>query len=221
VNREAVRRISRQLPTRFLRHYAQGKIASDPVYEAVANELRGQSRPLFDLGCGIGLLPFYLRECGLTFPIEGVDHDASKIAVGRTVAATYAGIELRTGDARQGIPRGSNVTAIDVLHYFTGAEQCQIVDAIAEAIPPGGVAIVRDCVRDGSLRYRLTVLQESFSRAIRWLKAERLNFATRETIVSPFERRGFAVDVRPLWGFLPYNNYLFVFRRSPSGTTNE
>lgn len=220
MNREAARRVADQLPTHFLRGYARGKIRTDPVYDAVEQSLRGSSDPLFDLGCGVGLLGFYLRECEVKTPLIGIDHDAKKIGVARALAGRYENLEFRTGDAREPIPGGMNVTAIDVLHYFSEADQARILENIAQAIPAGGVAVVRDCVRDGSLRYYLTWAQESFSRAIRWLKAERLHFPTRETIVSPFAQRGFAVEVKPFWGLWPYNNYLFVFRRPSSGMTN-
>ena len=36
--------------------YSRAKLASDPLYPAVADALRGTSAPLLDLGCGIGLL---------------------------------------------------------------------------------------------------------------------------------------------------------------------
>ena len=36
--------------------------------------------------------------------------------------------------------------------------------------------IIRDGIRDGSLRYRLTYAQETLSRVGGWLKAERLRF---------------------------------------------
>ena len=108
-----------------------------------------------------------------------------------------------------------------MLHYFTEAEQDAIVESIAAAIPPGGIALIRDAVRDESMRYRLTAAQEAFSRAVRWLKAERLNFPTADQIAAPFRRRGFVEEVLPMWGRTPFNNYLFVFRRPGSGTTNE
>ena len=37
-------------------------------------ELR-ESVALLDLGCGLGLLAFCLREHGLTVPIHGIDYD--------------------------------------------------------------------------------------------------------------------------------------------------
>ena len=217
---DVAKRVARQLPTRFLRGYAAGKLRTDPIYAAVAARLRGSTTPVYDVGCGVGLTELYLRECGLTMPITGVDHDERKIAVARTLAVRYRDVTFRAGDAREGIPEGS-VLALDVLHYFRDAEQQALLRSMASAVPPGGVAIVRDAVRDGSLRYRVTAAQEMFSRAIRWLRAERLNFPERETVVAPFRERGFEIEVLPLWGRTPFNNYLFVFRRPGSGTTNE
>jgi hypothetical protein len=81
--------------------------------------------------------------------------------------------------------------------------------------------IIRDAIRDGSARYWATFAAESFARLSRWLKAERLNFPTREAIRRPFRERGFEEHVVPLWGRTPFNNYLFVFRRAGSGMTKR
>jgi SAM-dependent methyltransferase len=191
------------------------------VYEAALDALRAARGPLLDIGCGVGLLGFYLREHGFTEAVTGIDHDAAKIAIAREIAARYPALDFKTGDARDAFPQAMNVAALDVLHYFREHEQDDILRRIAAAIPPGGIAIIRDAVRDGSLRYRLTAAQETFSRVIRWLKAERLKFPTAEQVVAPFRAAGFGVDVRPLWGRTPFNNYLFVFRRPGSGMTNE
>lgn len=217
---DAANRVARQFPTRFLRGYAGSKLRSDPVYDAVVSRLRASNDPLFDLGCGTGILEIYLRELGFTMPISGIDHDERKIAIAAAIGSRYASLEFRVADAREAIPREMNVVALDVLHYFHDDEQERILDSIASAVPVGGMAIIRDAVRDGSLRYRVTAAQEMFSRAIRWLRAERLNFPMRETVVAPFRRRGFREEIVPLWGRTPFNNYLFVFRRSGSGTVN-
>ena len=42
-------------------------------------------------------------------------------------------------------------------------------------------------------------------------KAERLNFPTRAEIEAPFA--GWEVEAQPLWGRMPDNSYLFVFRK--------
>lgn len=218
---EVTARIAARFGGPFVRGYVASKLRHDPVYRAALEVLQPARGPLFDIGCGVGLLGFYLREHGFNEPVIGIDHDQGKIAMAGEIAAQYSGLDFRRGDVREPFPAGSNIAALDVLHYFRTEEQDDILRRMAAAVPPGGVAVVRDAVRDGSLRYRLTAAQEAFSRGIRWLKAERLHFPTAEQIVAPFRSAGFSADVRPLWGRTPFNNYLFVFRRPASGTTNE
>lgn len=201
--------IAARYDTLFLRWYARSKLATDPLYEAVATRLRAHPYPVVDIGCGIGLMAFHLREHGFAQPITGIDHDAMKIA--KASRAAYDGIRFATGDARDAIPAGSNVLLLDVLHYFDAVEQSRILENVARAVPPGGVAIIRDAVTDGSWRYRATYAAELFARGIRWIRAERLHFPTREQIVCAFG--GFDVEVTPLWGATPFNNYLFVFTK--------
>jgi SAM-dependent methyltransferase len=211
--------VADRFSSRFLRSYTRSKLRRDPVYRAVLERLRGSSAPLFDVGCGIGLLEFYLRESGFTNPIIGIDHDARKVAAANQIATSYRDLEFRAGDARDPIPAGSNVALLDVLHYFSIEDQTRILRNAAAAVAAGGVVIIRDAVRDGTLRYRLTSLQEQFSRAVRWLRAERLNFPTESQITMPFE--GFVKEVVPMWGGTPFNNYLFVFRRLGEGMTKR
>ncbi|MEA2240187.1 MAG: hypothetical protein QOC81_4911 [Thermoanaerobaculia bacterium] len=184
----------------------------DPVYDAVFERLRGSGEPLLDVGCGIGVLPLYLRERGFAAPIRGLDHDERKIAIARSVVPDA---QFDTGDARAAMDRGGTVVLLDLLHYFTSEEQREILGAAAAHAT---TVIIRDAIRDGSWRYRLTYAQEMFSRSVRWLRAERLHFATRDEVIKPFA--GFNVEVVPLYGRTPFNNYLFVFRRSAAGTTN-
>ena len=195
--------------------YVRAKLATDPVYEAVLEHLRGSDLPVIDVGCGVGILALYLRERGFTAPIMGIDHDARKIAIAQRVAA-MDGISFSVRDARTPIALRGNVVLLDVLHYFTSDDQSAILRNAAAA---GGMILIRDAIRDGSLRYRLTYAQEALARAGGWLKAERLNFPTREAIAESLDGE-FTHDVQPMFGHSPFNNYLFSFKRSAAGTTN-
>ena len=211
--------VADRFTSRFLRSYTRSKLRRDPMDAAVLAQLRGSSAPLYDVGCGVGLLEFFLRESGFSNPIIGIDHDARKIAEAKRIAGEYTALEFRKGDARDPVPAGSNVVLLDVLHYFSDEDQRLILRNAAAAATGGGMVIIRDASRDGSMRYRLTALQERFSRAIRWLRAERLNFPSRAQITAPFG--GFVEEVVPMWGGTPFNNYLFVFRRSADGMTKR
>jgi len=205
-------RLAARYPTPFLRAYVRSKIRIDPVYAAVFERIRGSKEPLHDVGCGVGILALYLRARGFEAPIHGIDHDERKIAIARRVVPD-ADFEL--GDARS-IETAGTIVLLDLLHYFRSDVQARILTAAAATAT---TVIVRDAVRDGSWRYRLTYVQETFSRAVRWLRAERLHFPTHEEVLRPFT--GFEAEVVPLYGRTPFNNYLFVFRRSTDGMTNE
>jgi len=142
--------------SRFLRGYARSKLARDPVYAAVASRL--PELPLLDLGCGVGLLAFSLRQRGFRSPILGVDYDARKIDAARR--AGDGSVEFRRADVRDPIDVRGNVALLDVLHYFTDEDQQQILRNVAACVAPGGVAIIRDAIRDGSWRYRATYVEE-------------------------------------------------------------
>ena len=215
MNREVAERVAGRFESRLLRSYARTKLRTDPVYRAVFDRLRDSSAPLFDIGCGVGLLEFYLRECGFDGAITAIDHDERKIAKAREIGQHYENLEFALGDARDPIAVGRVVMLIDVLHYFSSEDQRIILDHAAVA----NLVMIREAVRDASVRYRVTVAQERFSRAIRWLRAERLNFPTRETISTRFDE--FDREIVPMWGRTPFNNYLFAFKRSSAGTTKE
>ena len=204
--------IASRYPTRFLRSYARAKIATDPAYNAVFELVGNTSEPLLDIGCGVGLMAFYLRERGMRMPIAGIDHDRRKIEIARRVADGDQSLSFEVGDARRPVQFRGNVVLLDVLHYFSDADQSVVLRNAAAA---GGMIIIREGIRDGSLRYRLTYVQETLARAGGWLKAECLNFPTRKSIESALDGE-FREEVMPMFGRTPFNNYLFVFRRTPS-----
>ena len=209
---DVARRVAARYPTRFLRSYVRWKVSTDPVYGAVFDRLRRDAQPVLDVGCGVGVLGAYLRERGLHVPIIGVDHDAAKIGVARGLG--LAGATFEAGDARASLDHDGAIVMLDVLHYFRDQEQAEMLRQAAERAQ---LVIIRDALRDGTWRHRLTHAQEWFSRAVHWLKAERLNFPTRQTIDAAFPR--FDAEVVPMWGRTPFNNYLFVLRRSSAGMT--
>lgn len=209
-------RFASRYPTRFLRFYVRLKTAADPVYGAVFDALRRSSERIVDLGCGIGVLEFYLRERGITAPIAAIDRDTRKVSAARAVADGDGGLSFDVGDVRAPIDLRGTVILLDVLHYLTDSDQAALLDRIAAS---SRTVVIRDALRERSWRYWTTVGQETLARAGGWLRVDRLNFPTRETLERPF-RDSFAGEARTMFGRTPFNNYLFVFRRVSAGTTN-
>ncbi len=210
---EVAKRISNLYGIRSLRRYVYWKVRTDPAYDAVREKLRGhEHQPLLDLGCGVGALAFFLREHGVDVPIAGVDFDERKIEAARVAAKQYQDIEFIAADARDPLPQDHNVVLLDMLQYVDSGARQQILENVARTIPPGGIAILRQGIRDDSWRHKVTTVVDAFARLARWMQAERLNFPTMEEVSRPFAS-AFDAEITPLWGRTPFNNYLFVFMR--------
>src|SRR5205085_4805844 len=82
----ACTRVAERFPRGWLRHYVKSKLRRDPIFPAASELLRGSDEPILDVGCGVGLLAFYLRERGCAQPITGLDVDARKIRHAKNAA---------------------------------------------------------------------------------------------------------------------------------------
>jgi 2-polyprenyl-3-methyl-5-hydroxy-6-metoxy-1,4-benzoquinol methylase len=205
-------------PKPWLRHYVASKLRSDPVFPAVWETLRGSRRPLLDVGCGVGLLPFYLRERGCEQTIIGLDADKRKVReAARVATGRYAGIGFVDHDVTKPLPefRG-DVALLDVVHYLPPRDQQTLLGELATRVPPDGVVVLRDCPRDRSRRFWMTYAGERFAQTISWNLGVPLHFPTREGINAPFDDAEFAREERPAYGGTPFNNHLFIFRRRAS-----
>ncbi len=213
-NAEVSARIAACFSEPWLRLYARSKLRTDPVFAATAELLRDSRAPLLDLGCGVGLLAFYLRECGFAPAITGVEIDARKIERANLAAKNrYEAIEFLQGDANDLPPFSGNVVLFDLLHYLSREDQVKLLRAVATRVAPGGLLLIRDSLRENSLRFCLTYLGEIFAQAITWNVSTRLHFPTRESINDSLGN-GFSREERPMWGGSPFNNRLFIFRRA-------
>ncbi|HEX8372560.1 MAG TPA: class I SAM-dependent methyltransferase [Chthoniobacterales bacterium] len=211
--KEIIERISSRYTGRFQREYVKGKLRSDPAYQAAWEQLQDSSLPLLDVGCGIGLLSFYLRERGYLCPVLGVDFDAKKIASAQAVAAPhYADLQFRAEDVIAQNDFSGDVVIIDVLHYLAQEKQQALLHHVAGQVAPGGKCLIRTVLRDESWRFWVTALEEKFLRASRWMKSGAVHYPALEEIRSAFPEVKFKCEVRPLWGNTPFNSYFFVFQ---------
>ena len=211
---QACERVAALFQARWLRHYVSSKLRSDPVFAAAFELLKESHEPLLDVGCGVGLLAFYLRERGLNLPVVGLDTDSRKIRQGADAAQRYRGIELIEHDVRNALPafRG-NVAVLDVVHYLAPADQRILLAELAARVAPGAMLLLRDAPREPTARFWMTYAGERFAQTISWNIGTPLHFPTRESIDAAFDPREFTREERPAWGGTPFNNRLFVFRR--------
>ncbi|MDR3402889.1 MAG: class I SAM-dependent methyltransferase [Chthoniobacter sp.] len=206
-------RIADHFEGRWLRGYTRGKLRRDPIFGAAFELLKDSPLPVLDVGCGVGLFEFYLRERGFLPPLVGVDFDAGKIAKAQLIAGrTYGDITFTVGDVLATGDFRGHVVLFDVLHYLPAARQTALLEQLADHVAPGALCLIRATPRDTNWRFRFTQVQEFLLRATQWMKSGAIHYPTIEEITAPFRARGFTCEVRPLWGRTPFNSYLFVLR---------
>lgn len=196
-------------------HYISAKLRSDPLYAAVLEEIRDSPLPLLDLGCGLGVLAFYLHEHGVDVPIHSLDYDQRKIAEAERIAAERGADRLSFDfhDAREGLPDHSgNVTILDILQFFTADEIHRLLTLAAERLAAGGKLVIRSCLKDESWRFKASVAGDFLAKATFWMKAAPTHYPTADDFRRSLEPHG-EVTITPLWGGTPFNNHLIVLER--------
>ncbi|MEP6698314.1 MAG: class I SAM-dependent methyltransferase [Verrucomicrobiota bacterium] len=216
----ACARVASHFSERWLRGYVASKLRRDPVYPAAYELLRDSTKPLLDVGCGVGLLSFYLRERGCAQPMVGVDVDARKIQRATNIAAAqYAGINFRNDDAQKPMADfAGDIALFDLLHYLPIGPQKSLLEHLASCVARGGLLLIRDCPREGNARFWATWLAEKIAQLISWNLNAPLHFPSRVTIKTIMTEQHFDCESRPLWGNTPFNNYLFIFRRTSNAS---
>lgn len=213
---EACARVAALFSSRWLRGYVGGKLRGDVVFRAAYDLLCASEQPILDLGCGIGLLAFYLRERGVAVPIVGVDIDGRKVRQARIAAGPkYRGLEFTEGDVAGGLPAfNGTVTMLDLLHYLPPAQQARLLAELSSRIAPASLLLLRDSPRESSARFWATYAGELFAQAVAWNWKTKLHFASADFINAAFAPAEFTRESRPASEGMPFNNRLFIFRRN-------
>lgn len=202
-------------PVRYHYYYARSKLATDPVYAATLDALRGSKAPVLDLGCGIGLLLHALRADGQAMPYFGVDLDPGKIAKAELglrnsgiVGARFAVRDI----GKESTAHTGTVTILDVLQYLDQAQQEALLKQCAGMLGDHGMLVIRSGLREDNARSRITRIADFFAHRAGWMVAAPKHFPTRAGFEQTLQALGLQVEFRPLHGKLGFNNWLILAR---------
>ncbi len=215
--RDQLKDLCSRFPTVGERCYARGKLATDPLYPAVRRALGGRdSLPLLDIGCGMGVLAFYLRITGWEGSIRGLDYDARKIETANRVASGFSGKHhFECADATRGLPEhAGHVTILDILQYFPHAERARLLEEAARRVAPGGLLVLRTGLASPGWRFRVTRFMDHVAKLANWMKSPPLHYPEASEIESTLRGAGLEGSLVPLWGRTPFHNWLGVFSRA-------
>jgi SAM-dependent methyltransferase len=225
----------RFLPSRWHYHYVRSKLGSDPLFDGVARALDGCDAPLLDLGCGVGLLAHCLDAGGYRHAYLGLDNDPRKIAQAREAAARgglaarfeqvdlAARLDAAAGGAAPGsvLAHRGSVAILDVLQFLPPAAQEPLLREAAACVAPGARLVIRTGLAGRGWRARITRAVDWLSRALRWMNTGPKAYPEREALGVLLSGLGLSVRFSPLWGGTPFNNWLVVAERAPSGSAGS
>ena len=194
----------------WFRWYACVKYRLDPCYRAIAGHIREDSLTV-DLGSGLGMLPVLLGELGGRRRALGVDWDREKVRCGLHAARGLPGVEIVEGDLHAfAVPACDVITLVDVLHYYDGPRQEEILERCRTALGPGGRLLIRegDGARPGGARFTRTV--EAWITRMGWNRGPAVRFRPISELRTVLIRLGFQVDEDEVASRLNPGNVLLV-----------
>lgn len=171
---------------------------------------------VMDLGCGTGIFLNLIRNargdgiCRLT----GMDNQPWKIEAAQKSRAGKDGALFRSCDiADEAFVPGANdcITLIDVLYYFKQDVKERIIRKCFDALPRGGVLLVKDIEKNLKIEYLWTMIQETIAiRLLRLSRSDGLFCVSRQEYSRMFEQAGFSVDCLDLSKGYLYPHILYV-----------
>jgi uncharacterized protein (DUF2062 family)/predicted methyltransferase len=205
--------------------FARGKLRGDPIYRAtVCGALLPSGGTLIDIGCGGGLTLALLADARARFRAGGwpaschpppqfdrmIGIETRRRAAAIAKEALGADAEIVQDDARTTAlaPCGA-VLLFDVLHMIPADEQEPLIAAVAAALQPGGVVLVREA--DAAAGWRFVAV-----RVGNRLKAlafghwrQRFSFRATDEWLERFAAHGLSGRVYPMGEGTPFANVLF------------
>jgi 2-polyprenyl-3-methyl-5-hydroxy-6-metoxy-1,4-benzoquinol methylase len=172
-------------------------------------ELHGR---VLAVGSGHGLLERWLAELNPGVTVDGSDVDAERVALAAATQARAPRVRIHHRDVRSVDEREAfdAAVAIDLLHHVPYGDHEAIARALARALKPGGVVLIKDIARTPRWRHRFNSLHD------RLVAGEHETFSREpEEMAAVFEAAGFRTErcyrVAPL---SPYPHFILRLRRA-------
>jgi 1-acyl-sn-glycerol-3-phosphate acyltransferase len=201
-----------------LEWYMRVKVSLEKNY-APFHALVSRRANVLDLGCGYGFLSYMLFFLSEERVVTGVDYDEDKITTANNCYSRTERIEFHCADVTRFPLEGYDTIIIaDVLHYLLPQAQEDLLVRCFQALPPGGMLIVRDGDADLKDRHQGTRLTEFFSvKLMKFNKsANTLNFMSGKRLRALAEEHGLTLSVLDETKLT--SNVIFVMEKGPLGS---
>jgi 2-polyprenyl-3-methyl-5-hydroxy-6-metoxy-1,4-benzoquinol methylase len=181
---------------------------------AAAAPLRGRC---LDIGCGHGLLAFYLTVGEAERSVLAIDVSPDKVAAARKTRLPAGRVEFRCEDYAAVKEGGFDVIAlVDVLYLVPEDVQQLMIGWSWAHLAAGGILLIKEIAERPRWKYWLNYVEETMAVKLLGITSGRsFHFRSAESLKGELEGAGFAVAVEPLDRGYLHPHVLFVARKGP------
>lgn len=208
--------------------FANGKLRMDPVYLGLLKRgVLPQQGTLVDCGCGRGLMLSLIATAQdlrdqawpRTWPdppaalrLYGIETRPRMVKKARRALGDRA--TILAGDLRDmPLPQSDVALVFDVVHLMPRLDQEKLLARLRDALPPGGLLILREADAEGGWRFRAVQFFNGCGRLVQGQWGRRFHFRTADGWRQCLSELGFDVETEPMGDGTPFANVMFYARR--------
>ena len=174
----------------------------------------GDSAKIYDLGCGLGFLSYYLKIANPTRQIIGVDYDEAKIELAQNAYLKDDYISFIASPIEHvKIEDAEVIFLMDVLHYLPEETQLSVLTYCAQNLTDNGILFIRDGIADDPNHHKNTERTEFFSTKLFGFNktTSELHFFTSDFIRNFAAQNGFTFTMKS--HSTNTSNHLFILKK--------
>lgn len=178
------------------------------------DDLIGDRKMIYDVGCGYGYLSYYLHYRNTSRHIVGVDYDEEKVLTADNGIKKNDHLNFEYADVKTYEFKPCDVVFLnDVLHYLPKEEQYSLLNNLMEKLSENGILFIRDGVVDMDSRIKNTKRTEQLStKLFKFNKAENeLEFLKISDIQSFAEQNSLSFEM--IEHSKTTSNVLFILKK--------
>ena len=189
---------------------------------AYYDSLIGDRNKVYDVGCGLGYLGYYLHYRNPKRKIVGIDYDDDKIRIAQNGYDKSDQLMFHRGDIRKlEIENADAVLYNDVLHYMPLEQQLTVLEKTVSKLNDNGMILIRDGITDLQERHSITKTTEKLSiKIFKFNKTtHELSFFSSKDIFNFAEKQN--LDCQMVEQSKRTSNVLFILRKLRNGERTD
>jgi uncharacterized protein len=165
---------------------------------------------IYDLGCGYGLLSYYLGITSEKRKIIGFDFNKTRVNAAKEAFDDMSNITFSTEDLSKSnkLKRCSCIILYDILHHISYNNQKRLLETCKRFLQEEGILIIKEIDNKKKFKLFYTWLLDKIV-----TKGDKLYFSGKKELVLGLKGMGFSVSSYDIDKYCPYPHYIIVARK--------